>query len=174
MAICSPIKLSNLVRYVHNMMGNFTQESCDQSRGGGGVNKMIILYHKGKGGGPGWVQHWSQDIWTAPETLGVEIGVTLVRGLWYKCYNGYFILRICFSYHILKVLQIYSYLGYLKKSIIIRIIWSTTGVLDQLQIWSTPEVLEHLIVWDVFPDEPKWMWLKWRFFWYPWHWKCDY
>ena len=32
-AIFSPLKLSNLVRYVHNMMGNLIQESCDQSWG---------------------------------------------------------------------------------------------------------------------------------------------
>ena len=48
MAIFSPLKLSNLVRYVHNMMGNFIQESCDQSREGGGV----LGYQK--------YQSWSQ------------------------------------------------------------------------------------------------------------------
>ena len=31
------------------MMGNFIQELCDQSRGGGGVTKKIILDHKGGG-----------------------------------------------------------------------------------------------------------------------------
>ena len=50
MAIFSPLKLSNLVRYVHNMMGNFIQESCDQSRGGGVVTKKFILDHKGAEG----------------------------------------------------------------------------------------------------------------------------
>ena len=55
MAMFSPLKLSNLVQYVHNMMGNFIQESCNQSKGDGGVTKKIVLDHKGGAGGPGGV-----------------------------------------------------------------------------------------------------------------------
>ena len=39
-------KTLNLIRYVFDMMGNFIQESRDQSRGGGFIKK-IILDHKG-------------------------------------------------------------------------------------------------------------------------------
>ena len=66
MAIFSPLKLSNLVWYVHNMMGNFIQESCDQSRGGSYQNDHS--WSQGGGGGPGKVQNGSCDIWMAPNT----------------------------------------------------------------------------------------------------------
>ena len=55
MEIFSPLKLSNLVRYVNTMIGHLIQELCDQSRAGGGVTKKIILDHKGGGGGDGGV-----------------------------------------------------------------------------------------------------------------------
>ena len=51
MATFSPLKLSNLVWYVHNMMGNFIQESCDQSRGDGGLQKRSFLITRGVQGG---------------------------------------------------------------------------------------------------------------------------
>ena len=50
MLIFSPLTLSNLVRYVHNMMGNFIQELCDQSRGAGGLPKRSFLITRGGGG----------------------------------------------------------------------------------------------------------------------------
>ena len=43
-----PYGESNLVWYLHNMMGYFIQESCDQSRGGrGGYQKDHSLSQEG-------------------------------------------------------------------------------------------------------------------------------